>query len=86
MQPDDLTITTGGFDVTGWTDVRVTRGIERLPSDFNIGMTELYAGEFHRLILPPGATCQVRLGQDPVVTGYIDHYVPNISVLQFHYL
>ncbi|VVP61919.1 hypothetical protein PS870_06478 [Pseudomonas fluorescens] len=76
---DDLTITAGGLDITGWTDIRVTRGIERLPSDFNIGMTELYAGEFDQLILPPGAACQVRLGQDPVVTGYIDHYVPSIS-------
>jgi phage baseplate assembly protein V len=33
-----------------------------LPSDFNIGMTELYAGEFDQLILPPGAACEVRLG------------------------
>lgn len=79
MQDDDLTITSGGFDIAGWTDVRVTRGIERLPSDFSIGMTELYPGEFDRLELPPGAACQVRLGQDPVVTGYVDHYIPSMS-------
>lgn len=79
MQEDDLTIVSGGFDITGWTDVRVTRGIERLPSDFSIGMTELFPGEFDRLELPPGAACQVRLGQDPVVTGYVDHYIPSIS-------
>lgn len=79
MQEDDLTISSGGFDITGWTNVRVTRGIERLPSDFSIGMTELYPGELDRLELPPGAACQVRLGQDPVVTGYVDHYIPSIS-------
>jgi len=79
MQDDDLTITSGGFDISGWTDVRVTRGIERLPSDFSIGMTELYPREFDRLELAPGAACQVRLGQDPVVTGYVDHYIPSIS-------
>lgn len=79
MVVDDLTITAGGLDITGWTDVRVTRGIERLPSDFSIGMTELYPGELDRLTLPPGDACQVRLGQDLVVTGYVDHHVPSIS-------
>ncbi|WP_338523371.1 hypothetical protein NUH87_26835 [Pseudomonas batumici] len=79
MQADDLTITSGGLTITGWTDVRVTRGIERLPSDFSIGMTEIYPGEFGQIVLEPGDACQVRLGDDPVVTGYIDHYVPGIS-------
>lgn len=79
MQVDDLTITSGGVAITGWTDIRVTRGIERLPSDFNVGMTELYPDELSRLTIEPGAPCEVRLGDDPVVTGYIDHFVPSIT-------
>jgi len=79
MVSDDLTITSGDLTITGWTDIRVTRGIERLPSDFSIGMTELYPGELHKIVLEPGDACQVRLGDDPVVTGYIDHFVPGIS-------
>ena len=79
MVSDDLTITSGDLTITGWTDIRVTRGIERLPSDFSIGMTELHPGEFDKIVLEPGDACQVRLGDDPVVTGYIDHYVPSIG-------
>lgn len=79
MQADDLTITSGDVAITGWTDIRVTRGIERLPSDFNVGMTELYPNELARLSIEPGAPCEVRLGDDPVVTGYIDHFVPSIT-------
>ena len=79
MQADDLTITCGDVAITGWTDIRVTRGIERLPSDFSVGMTELYPDELSRLVIEPGAPCEVRLGDEPVVTGYVDHYVPSIT-------
>lgn len=82
MQTDDLTIETGAVSITGWTDIRITRGIERLPSDFNISLTEIFPGELAQLVIEPGAPCQVRLGNDPVVTGYIDHYMPSISATQ----
>lgn len=76
MITDDLTITCGEVAVTGWTDIRVTRGIERLPSDFDIGLTELYPGETDKLVIEPGMACQVRIGDDLVVTGYVDCYSP----------
>lgn len=79
MNNDELYLTSGDQVVTGWTDIRVTRGIERLPSDFSVGMTELYPKELDRLVIEPGAACQIRLGADPVITGYVDHFVPSIG-------
>lgn len=79
VRPGELTITSGELTIAGWTDIRVTRGIERLPSDFNIGMTELHRGEFDALALQPGGECQVLIDGDPVVTGYIDHFVPSFG-------
>jgi prophage tail gpP-like protein len=76
---DDLTITMGQIAITGWTDIRVTRGIERLPSDFSIGMTELYNGELAALGIAPGSACSVELGEDLVITGYIDHFIPSFG-------
>src|SRR5471032_1689217 len=76
---DELYLVSNDQVVTGWTDIRVTRGIERLPSDFNVGMTELYPNELDRLVIAPGDSCQIRLGDDPVVTGYVDHFVPSMS-------
>jgi len=77
--PDDVTITTGGKIVGGWQAVRVTRGIERMPSDFDIALTELYPGATDQIVIQPGASCVVKLGADVVVTGYVDRYVPSVS-------
>ncbi|UPG89264.1 hypothetical protein L2Y96_17960 [Luteibacter aegosomaticola] len=79
MFDEELTITVGDQTVSGWTDVRVTLGIERLPSDFSVGMTERHPGELASVIAAPGAPCLVEIGQDPVITGYVDRFVPSIS-------
>jgi prophage tail gpP-like protein len=77
--PDILTITVGGVDFTGWMDISVTRGLEHFPSDFFISATEKLNGSPSTVILPPGAACQVKLGDDLVLTGWIDDYIPEID-------
>ena len=79
---DDLTLLLSEQSVSGWNSVRVTRGIERCPSDFDIEMTERYPGELSSLMVKPGDTCQVKLGNDVVITGYVDKVTPSISANQ----
>ncbi|SEJ21735.1 Mu-like prophage tail protein gpP [Azotobacter beijerinckii] len=79
MADEDLYLSIGDQVVTGWTSIRVTRGIERLPSDFDIGLTERYPGEVDKLVIEPGMACEVRLGDDLVITGWVDHFVPGFS-------
>lgn len=76
---DDLTLVIGGRQLSGWVETRVTRGIERCPSDFEIKMTELFPGQARALVVQPGDACQVMLGKDPVITGYVDRFVPSIE-------
>jgi prophage tail gpP-like protein len=76
---DDLILTVNGQAISGWTSIRATRGIERLPSDFDIELTELYPGELSKVIIAPGLPCTVQLGGDLVLTGYVDRFVPSIS-------
>ncbi|CAB3779413.1 hypothetical protein LMG28688_00834 [Paraburkholderia caffeinitolerans] len=76
---DELTLTVGGKVISGWTDVRVTRGIERIPSDFDIGLTELFPGELDQVVVTPGDACVVQIGGDTVVTGYVDRYIPSFD-------
>ncbi|MET3132231.1 prophage tail gpP-like protein [Oxalobacteraceae bacterium GrIS 1.11] len=76
---DDLTLIVGGRKISGWTSIRVTRGIERLPSDFELEMTELYPGDASAFLIAPGDPCTVRIGGDTVVTGYVDRFSPSIS-------
>jgi len=79
MADEDLYLTIGDQVVTGWTSIRVTRGIERVPSDFDISLTERYPDELDRLVIEPGMACEVRLGDDLVITGWADHFVPGFS-------
>lgn len=69
---DDLTLVIGQTQLAGWTSVRVTRGIERCPSDFQIEMTEKYPGQPFDMTVQPGDACKVYIGEDLVITGYVD--------------
>jgi prophage tail gpP-like protein len=79
---DDLTLIVAGRRLGGWTDIRVTRGIERVPNDFDIGLTELFPGEAKAVVVQPGDSCQVQIGADTVITGYIDRFMPSLSAGQ----
>ncbi|EKN4696981.1 phage baseplate assembly protein [Yersinia ruckeri] len=76
---DELTLKIGGKLISGWDQVRVTRSIERLPSDFDLSLMDLYPGSDNQQWVNPGDPCVVMLGQDVVVTGYIDRWAPMIS-------
>jgi prophage tail gpP-like protein len=82
MFDDEVTLTIGGQAISGWTDIRITQGIERLPSDFSVGLTERYPGELAEVISKPGSPCVVEVGQDVVITGYVDRFVPSLSAEQ----
>jgi prophage tail gpP-like protein len=60
-----------GTALAGWTSVRVTRGIERMPSDFGIGMTERFT-DGQAVAVSPGDPFTLMLGMDVVMTGYVD--------------
>lgn len=79
MATDDLTLVLGGRKLSGWQEVRATLGIERCPSDFEIKMTERYPGETQSLIVQPQDPCQILLGSDPVITGYVDQFIPEYA-------
>lgn len=77
---DQLTVAINGTIYSGWTKIRVTRGIERCTSDFDIEVTERWAGL--------GATpwqiqlfdaCTVAIDSTPILTGYVEGYDPAYS-------
>lgn len=76
---EDLTLVIGNRIISGWQSVRLTRGIERCPNDFDIAFTELFPGEAADLIIQPGDACTVFIGGDLVVTGYVDKFHPAIT-------
>lgn len=73
VDPDEVLITVGGFDVGGWKTVRITAGIERCPRDFSVGTTEVFPGA-DDIVMRPGDECSVFIGKDRVVTGFVNRY------------
>ncbi|WP_258002269.1 phage baseplate assembly protein [Burkholderia sp. WAC0059] len=79
MDDGDLSLIVGGRTISGWTDIRLTRGVERCPSDFELGLTDSAPDSVSEVTVQPGDACEIRLGNDLVLTGYVDRFVPSYS-------
>lgn len=68
-----VSLRVNGVDYGGWKEVDITAGIERLARDFNLSITRRWPGEKE---IPkrvrPGDVCEVYIGTDKVLTGYVD--------------
>lgn len=78
---DELSIKVGGRTLSGWTTERVTRGVERVVSDFEVAMTEHYPGAGLAEVRP-GDPCEIYAGSDLLITGYVDRYIPEFDAHQ----
>ena len=70
---DTLSLIVNGQTWTGWQRVSITRAMERMPANFMIQVTEKYPSSAD-IVFNPGDRCQVMIGSDLVITGYIDRY------------
>lgn len=69
----EVTLTVGNTKWSGWQEIRVTRGAERCPSDYDIGLTEKYL-DTSQLDIMPGEPCTLSIGDVKVIDGYVDIY------------
>ncbi len=74
----DSYTTSNAREISGWTSIRLSRGLERMPSDFEVSYTEIYPGVADVLI-QPGDEVEVYLGADLVLSGFVDTYVPSYN-------
>jgi len=75
---DEVTLKVNGAAWKGWTSIRITRGVERCPSDFAVAVTELYP-DTAGIDIKPGDPVVVMIGTDPMITGYVDRYNASID-------
>jgi prophage tail gpP-like protein len=78
---DTLTLTVGNQVLTGWQRVSVTRPLAAIPASFDLEVTEKYPNK-PEIDVKPGDPCQVKIGGDLVLTGYVDRYAAAISPAQ----
>lgn len=68
-----VTLVVGGAEFGGWKSARIEAGIERQARSFDLEVTDRWPGQTNiPRRIQPGDACQVYIGQDLVVTGYVD--------------
>lgn len=65
-------VRSGGRSLKGWTDVTITAGITMAARSFSVGVTYQWPGAKDVIsAISPGDPCEVWIGDDPVLTGYV---------------
>ncbi|WP_028310986.1 phage baseplate assembly protein [Derxia gummosa] len=75
MTDDTITLRIAGTDYGGWLSASVTAGIERMARDFTVQLTRGWPGADVSALgraVRPGDACEIRIGADRVMTGWID--------------
>lgn len=71
---NECTLLIGSQAYGGWTRLEVQCGIEQIAGGYVLQLTSLYPGVDVPMQLREGLPCEVRLGEDLVISGYIDDY------------
>lgn len=79
LPPDTVTLQVAGQNFSGWTDIRIIRGIEVFPSVFSLQVTERLPKDASRFPISPGQQCKLMIGDDLVLTGFVDSYEARVS-------
>jgi len=69
---DALSLLIDGRLYGGWTGVSVSRSIETVSGAFEVQLADRWLGQELRWPIRPGMACEARIGDDSVVSGYVD--------------
>lgn len=67
-----LTLKVNGQIYSGWKSVSVRQGIEQIAGTFELSITDRWPDQTMQWSISTGEFCEVLIGSDPVITGYVD--------------
>ncbi|HYW57672.1 MAG TPA: hypothetical protein VE934_11970 [Polaromonas sp.] len=67
-----VSLEVGGVRYEGWKGIQISHSIEQLAGTFSLDVTERWPGQTEAWAIEPGAACTVKIGQDVMITGYVD--------------
>lgn len=70
--PNLLTLRVGGQLFAGWKAVNIRAGIEQMAGTYELAITERWPQQPKDWVIPPGELCEVLIGDDVVISGYVD--------------
>jgi len=63
----------------GWKTVTITRSMETLAGTFNLTLSDRWPGQTTPRPVKAGSSCTLKIGDETVITGYIDDATPNVA-------
>jgi prophage tail gpP-like protein len=66
----------------GWKQLRVMRSLETVADSFELTLTDRWAGQSMPRPLKAGTPCELLLGSQTIVTGYVDEVLPEYDATQ----
>jgi len=76
-QRDPVVLQIGSQRHQGWQEVRIRLSLEQIADSFELTLTERWAESDMVRPVTPGEACTVKVGDELVVTGYLDEVLPD---------
>lgn len=77
MNDPIVTLQIGSQRHTGWQEVNIRMSLEQIADQFQLSLTERWAESGEVRSLTPGEACAVSIGNELVLTGYVDEVLPD---------
>jgi len=78
-QSEQVALSIDGRAYTGWTEVRIMRALDTLCGEFELRLTDRERAGDAAFPLRAGAACQVKVGGETLITGWIDRLEGSID-------
>lgn len=66
-----------GMIYGGWTSIDIRRSLDHAADTFALGLTDRWAGEDTPRPIRMGSACEVWIGEEKLITGYVDDVNPS---------
>ncbi|WP_368206517.1 phage baseplate assembly protein [Aeromonas sp. s5] len=73
---EPITLRVDGQIYGGWQKVRITRSLRDIAGDFELSLTRKWDNA-PEMVIKPLSACTVHIGNDLVLTGYVDDFIPS---------
>lgn len=67
-----VSLSVNGIRYEGWLSVSIDHGIDQLAGAYSLDITDKWSGQTSGWAIQAGDSCVVKIGQDTVITGYVD--------------
>lgn len=77
MSDEQVVLQIGSDRHTGWQEVSIRLSLEQMADEFQLTLTERWSESGEVRPVSPDAPCTLKIGDELVLTGYLDEVLPN---------